>query len=116
MRHWRIWLYLVGVIGIIGFCMVSSLPYGFKVSRSNNQPQAATQNKAVSTRPAVTEAAVTPAAAEAAVNVPAEDSSPTVAAPAEQVNYCVECHTDKAQLIDTAAPVEEVIKESEGSG
>ncbi len=35
---------------------------------------------------------------------------------AEQVDYCVECHTDKDMLIDTAAPEEEVVKESEGAG
>jgi PBP1b-binding outer membrane lipoprotein LpoB len=31
-------------------------------------------------------------------------------------NYCLDCHTDKVRLIDTARPEEEVIKESEGPG
>ena len=33
-----------------------------------------------------------------------------------QANYCVECHTDKDMLIDTARPEEEVISENEGAG
>ncbi len=33
-----------------------------------------------------------------------------------QVNYCVECHTDKDRLIQTAKPEEEVVEESEGAG
>lgn len=31
-------------------------------------------------------------------------------------NYCLECHTDKQRLIDTARLEEEVIKESTGMG
>ena len=34
--------------------------------------------------------------------------------PVEVVDYCVDCHTDKEQLISTAKPVVE--KESESSG
>ncbi|MFN7037362.1 MAG: hypothetical protein ACK4SN_13475 [Bellilinea sp.] len=42
---------------------------------------------------------------------------PTATATSQpQVNYCVECHTDKDRLIQTAKPEEEVIVESEGAG
>jgi hypothetical protein len=34
----------------------------------------------------------------------------------EQFDNCVECHFDKDQLIDTAAPEEEAISENEGEG
>jgi len=33
-----------------------------------------------------------------------------------QQDNCVDCHTDKSQLIDTAKPEEVVEKESEGAG
>ena len=54
------------------------------------------------------------------VGNPAETASPTEVVPvAEQtapVDYCIECHSDKDQLIDTAAPEQEVISENEGEG
>ena len=34
----------------------------------------------------------------------------------EAINYCLDCHTDKDQLISTAKPEEEVISENEGAG
>ncbi len=44
-------------------------------------------------------------------------ASPTPAATAvAQVDYCVECHTDKDRLIETAKPEEVVVEESEGAG
>jgi hypothetical protein len=36
--------------------------------------------------------------------------------PTEVVDYCVECHTDKEQLISTAKPVVEAESESSGVG
>lgn len=43
---------------------------------------------------------------------------PTVEMPTEvpETDKCVECHTDKDQLIDTADPVVEVESENEGAG
>lgn len=41
-------------------------------------------------------------------------STPT--SEAEMVNYCLDCHTDKDDLISTAKPEEEVISENQGSG
>jgi mono/diheme cytochrome c family protein len=32
------------------------------------------------------------------------------------VDQCIECHTDKDELIDTADPVLEVVSENEGEG
>lgn len=46
---------------------------------------------------------------------PAQIAVPT-ATEVAAVNYCVECHTDKDQLIQTAKPEEEVESESEGVG
>jgi hypothetical protein len=36
--------------------------------------------------------------------------------PTEVVDYCVDCHTDKEQLISTAKPVVEAESESSGVG
>ena len=35
---------------------------------------------------------------------------------AEEMSACINCHTDKTMLIDTAAPQEEVESENEGAG
>lgn len=45
-----------------------------------------------------------------------EDTSSEDAMSTDQDGACVECHTDKAMLIDTADPVEEVESENEGAG
>ena len=34
----------------------------------------------------------------------------------EEEDHCLDCHTDKDRLIDTAAPEEEVVHESSGEG
>lgn len=46
---------------------------------------------------------------------PTQTAAPTAMAVAT-VNYCVDCHTDKDQLIQTAKPEEEVESEDEGVG
>lgn len=38
------------------------------------------------------------------------------AASPEQIDVCLNCHSDKEQLIATAAPKVEVVEESEGEG
>ena len=40
----------------------------------------------------------------------------SVAQKPDTVDYCVECHSDKDRLIDTAAPEAEAISENEGEG
>ncbi len=42
--------------------------------------------------------------------------SPAVITETVAVDYCLDCHTDKEMLIDTAEPEEEVISENEGEG
>ena len=49
-------------------------------------------------------------AEEQTVALAAESESP------QEENSCLECHTDQQALIDTAAPVEAVEKESTGEG
>ena len=34
----------------------------------------------------------------------------------EAIDYCVDCHTEKKQLVDTAKPIVEVVSENEGAG
>ncbi|GAP09193.1 hypothetical protein BECAL_00333 [Bellilinea caldifistulae] len=62
-------------------------------------------------------ARATQPAPTATSEVPARPTAPAATATSQpQVNYCVECHTDKDRLIQTAKPEEEVIEESEGAG
>jgi len=42
---------------------------------------------------------------------PAFPSEPTA-----EVNYCLDCHTDKERLIETAKPEEKVVSENKGTG
>ncbi|MEW6180253.1 MAG: hypothetical protein AB1522_10030 [Chloroflexota bacterium] len=59
----------------------------------------------------------TPPVPTATGEAPTEAALATATVTAQpQVNYCVECHTDKDRLIQTAKPEEEVIEESEGAG
>ena len=57
--------------------------------------------------PAPTAAPTAPTAPPVAVVQPTATAS---------VDYCLQCHTDKDQLIQTAKPEEEAIIESEGTG
>ena len=43
-------------------------------------------------------------------------STPAVITETMTVDYCLDCHTNKDMLIDTADPEEEVISENEGEG
>lgn len=43
-------------------------------------------------------------------------STPAVITETMTVDYCLDCHTNKEMLIDTADPEEEVISENEGEG
>ena len=53
-------------------------------------------------------------------NVPDPDpvsvSEPVSLSEPVEVDYCLDCHTDKQRLIDTAKPEEVVISENEGEG
>jgi hypothetical protein len=60
----------------------------------------------VSQPPASAGVAATPASPTAAAVVPTEPTA----------DSCLACHADKQQLIDTAKPAEEKVKESEGAG
>ncbi|MFN2104282.1 MAG: hypothetical protein ACK2UR_08295 [Candidatus Promineifilaceae bacterium] len=67
---------------------------------------------------AIAEAVLEPTAAPA---TPTDESTSTTETVAEVVDpagpdACMDCHSDKDMLIDTADPVEEVVSENEGEG
>lgn len=49
-------------------------------------------------------------------SAPTDTDQAVMAEDTGEVNQCVDCHTDKQALVDTAAPVVEVEEESEGEG
>lgn len=90
----------------------ASLVPGDAVDSTGGEPAADLQTAAPAT---------TVSDAEAADEDPGEDASeelpdePVAAAP-DQANACLNCHSDKEQLIATAGPVLELEAESEGEG
>ncbi len=45
-----------------------------------------------------------------------EDIDPQAGIPSEQTTHCEKCHANKAMLIETADPVEDVESDNEGAG
>ena len=116
MRHWKLWLYLVGMIAILGLCVFASMPTAFTTPRIPTQVQVASQPELPADIPtAAVEPIVAPAVEEAEelTNTPTEAPEATEVA---NVDYCLTCHTDKDTLIQTASAEEEVPEESEGAG
>ncbi len=54
--------------------------------------------------------------AEEPTEEPAPEPEPAPVVEAEEVDHCLDCHTDKESLVSTAKPVEIVVAESEGAG
>ena len=61
----------------------------------------------------VVETAVTPTITTTA---PITDTISAIPPTPETIDECLACHVDKKLLIETAAPVEEVVVESDGEG
>ncbi len=90
---------------LLAWLMAACAPAG-------DRPQeAAAQTEA----PAVVAQPPTKAPASKTAPTQAPTESPT-AEPVAATDYCVDCHSDTDQLIDTANPVEEVVSENKGEG
>ena len=50
----------------------------------------------------------TPVPTQAEISEPEEEP--------EVVDHCVDCHTEKEHLVDTAKPIVEIVSENEGAG
>jgi hypothetical protein len=116
MRHWRIWLYLVAMIAILYSCYLAGLPPQNTVMRASTNDKTASQTELPAETAAVVVAKITVVSTVVEAEAPTEAPTQTESAPNKVVDQCVKCHTDKEQLIDTAAPEVEVVKESEGAG
>lgn len=57
-----------------------------------------------------------PAPTETSAPTPTAEPTPTEEVVAEISDHCLACHSDKEQLVDTAAPEEKVPSESSGVG
>lgn len=86
----------------------ASLVPGDAVDSTGGEPAADLQTRAV----AMTDSNAEAADEDAGADPPDE---PVAAAP-DQANACLNCHSDKEQLIATAGPVLELEAESEGEG
>lgn len=100
------------IVGLLLVFVAAGL-WGCGNSETPEAPEAEAEATGVAEVEPQTEAAEVGASAEADAN---EDPTEDAMLVEEEPDYCVECHLDQQALIDTAAPVEEVIKESEGPG
>ncbi len=118
MRHWKIWLYLVIVTATLISCFFAGNPNAITVTRAPTKTEVAIQTEppAKTSAPATQVAQVTVQSTSTEAQAPTETPEQTETVAVAQVDQCIECHTDKDQLIDTAAPEEEVVEESEGAG
>lgn len=115
MRQLKLWLYLVGMIAILIGCVLAGMPQG-GLFPSAPQASEVAQQPAKPADTAAPVAQITAEPTEEASVAPTEAPVETEVAVEETVDQCVECHTDRDQLIDTAAPEVEVEEESEGAG
>jgi hypothetical protein len=115
MRHWKIWLYIVLMIATFGSCFIIDMQNRMAFPNAS-VPLESTVRKDTPTETASPAAQDTVVSAGEATEAPTETPVETETAVVAQVDQCVECHTNKQQLIDTAAPEQEVVEESEGAG
>lgn len=96
MSQWRIWLGLILVMLILPGCSAAT-----------------TVPTATSVPATPTTVMPTPTVEQSAPATPTVAILPTEVA---EVDYCIECHSDKEQLISNAKIEEEAPEENEGAG
>ena len=106
MRHWKIWLYLIGMTAILISCILVRNP-----DMSDPLFQDTASQPAAPTAVTVSIVQDTPTV-EPSVT-PSQEPTPTEVVASDQ---CVECHTNQDRLIETARVVVEEVEESEGAG
>ena len=106
LKRWLAWTVCVLLLAACSAPQATALPATIAVT----QPPATQPPATATTAPTAT---ATTAASPTPANTPT--TAPT-ATEAVQANACIECHTDKDQLIQTAKVEEEKPKESEGAG
>ena len=115
MRHWRIWLYLVSMVAILGSCYMVEMQNRLALSGASNPFEAVFRTE-LPTETVAPVAQVTSLSTGDPPAIPTDAPTETAVAVVDPVDQCLECHIDKAQLIDSAAPEEVVVAESEGAG
>ena len=112
----REWIILIGVVLII----LITAGCGGEASPTIELPvPTVTQGEpsAPPTEIPPTEIEPTDTPTEEPTAVPTEEPDPTpTEEPTEAADACIDCHTDKQALIDTAKPEDEVVSENEGEG
>ena len=107
MRHLKQWLWLWIAALVLSSCGAPPTQAAL----------VSTATQAATTAPAATQVEATATQSATATTAPSATAVSTATqAPTEVVDYCIDCHTDKDQLIQTAKVEEAKPKESEGAG
>jgi hypothetical protein len=105
---------LVSVLVITG-CSSGQMPAEIE-TQVPSETQVETQPPTIAPTATISEETVAEEPIETSNPETQDDSPPADVNATSTESACVECHSDQAMLIDTAAPVEEVESENEGAG
>jgi hypothetical protein len=112
-RTWSNYFFLLIVAVFLAACGAEESPAPTEQAAA---PEVVAEETATSSPEPTATATETPTPTETVAPTPTTEPTATAEVVAETSDECLACHSDKEQLIETAAPEEKVPSESSGVG